>query len=162
MAAVQVAKALGARVLATAGNEVKLEKARALGADATVNHTTGDVLKEVRRFTDRRGVGVVIEHPGGATWERSILALAHGGRLVTCGATTGPTGTTDLLRLFAKQLSLLGSYMGSKAELLDVATLFFERRLKAVVHAVLPLAEARQAHEMMEASLHFGKIVLVP
>ncbi len=162
MAAIQVAKALGARVLATAGDDVKLEKARALGADATVNHATGDVLKEVRRFTERRGVDVVVEHPGGATWERSILALAHGGRLVTCGGTTGPTGATDLLRLFAKQLSLLGSYMGSKAELLDVAALFFQRRLRAAVHAVLPLAQAREAHEMMEASRHFGKIVLVP
>jgi NADPH:quinone reductase-like Zn-dependent oxidoreductase len=162
MAAIQIAKALGARVLATAGNEAKLEKASALGADATVNHASGDVAKEVRRFTERKGVDVVFEHTGGATWERSVQSLAHGGRLVTCGATTGPIGATDLLRLFAKQLSVLGSYMGSKAELLDVARLFFERRVKAVVHEVLPLAEARRAHEDLEASRHFGKIVLVP
>jgi NADPH:quinone reductase-like Zn-dependent oxidoreductase len=162
MAAIQIARALGARVLATAGDDAKLEKARGLGADATVNHATGDVLKEVRRLTERRGVDVVVEHPGAATWERSILALAHGGRLVTCGATTGPVGATDLLRLFAKQLSLFGSYMGTKAELLDVARLFFDRRVRPAVHAVLPLADAREAHEMMEASRHFGKIVLVP
>jgi NADPH:quinone reductase-like Zn-dependent oxidoreductase len=160
MAAIQIAKALGARVVATAGTDAKLERARELGADLAVNHRTGDVVAEVRRFTGKRGVDVVVEHPGEATWARSILALAHGGRLVTCGATTGPQAVTDLRRLFAKQLSLLGSYMGSKADLLDVARLFFERRLRAVVHAVLPLAEARRAHEMMEASEHFGKIVL--
>lgn len=162
MAAIQIAKALGARVLATAGDDAKLERARALGADAAVNHASGDVPEEVRRFTERRGVDVVFEHTGSVTWERSVQSLAHGGRLVTCGATTGPIGATDLRRLFAKQLSILGSYMGSKAEFLDVAQLFFERRVKAVVHDVLPLAEARRAHEEIEASRHFGKIVLVP
>jgi len=161
-AAIQIAKVRGARVVATAGDEAKLEKARSLGADATVSHTAGDVAKEARRFTEGKGVDVVFEHAGAATWERSILSLAHGGRLVTCGATTGPVGATDLLRLFAKQLSVLGSYMGSKAELLDVASLFFGRKVKAVVHAVLPLVDARKAHEEMEASRHFGKIVLVP
>jgi NADPH:quinone reductase-like Zn-dependent oxidoreductase len=160
MAAIQIAKALGARVVATAGSDAKLERARELGADLAVNHRTGDVVAEVRRFTGKKGVDVVIEHPGEATWERSILALAHGGRLVTCGATTGPHAVTDLRRVFAKQLSLLGSYMGSKADLLDVAVLFFERRLQAVVHAVMPLAEARRAHEALEASQQFGKIVL--
>jgi NADPH:quinone reductase-like Zn-dependent oxidoreductase len=162
MAAVQIAKVLGARVIATAGSEEKLAKARELGADVTVNHTTGDVVAEVRRVTFKRGVDVVVEHPGAATWERSILCLAQGGRLVTCGATTGPEGKTEIRHLFAKQLSLLGSYMGSKADLLDVARLFFDRRVRAVVHAVLPLAEARRAHVMMEASEHFGKLVLVP
>jgi NADPH:quinone reductase-like Zn-dependent oxidoreductase len=160
MAAIQIAKALGARVVATAGSDAKLERARELGADLSVNHRTGDVVAEVRRLTGKRGVDVVIEHPGEATWERSILALAHGGRLVTCGATTGSHAVTDLRRLFAKQLSLLGSYMGSKADLLDVARLFFARRLRAVIHVVLPLTEARRAHETMEASEHFGKIVL--
>jgi NADPH:quinone reductase-like Zn-dependent oxidoreductase len=102
----------------------------------------------------------VVEHVGEATWERSILSLAPRGRLVTCGATTGPRGATDLRQVFAKQLSIMGTYMGSKAELLRVADLFFARRLRTVVHAVLPLGEARRAHEMMEASEHFGKIVL--
>ena len=102
----------------------------------------------------------MVEHVGQATWERSILCLAHRGRLVTCGATTGPAGATELRYLFSKQLSLLGSYMGSKAELLEAAALYFAHKLRPVVHAVLPLAEARQAHEMMERSEHFGKIVL--
>jgi NADPH:quinone reductase-like Zn-dependent oxidoreductase len=162
MAAVQIAKVLGARVIATAGNEEKLGKARELGADAVVNHTSGDVVAEARRFTSKKGVDVVIEHPGASTWERSILSLAHGGRLVTCGATTGPEGRTDIRHVFAKQLSLLGSYMGSKADLLDAARLFFDGRLRPVIHAALPLAQARRAHETMEASEHFGKLVLVP
>lgn len=160
MAAVQLAKALGARVIATAGSEAKLERARGLGADEVVNHHASDVVEEVRRLTGKKGADVVVEHVGRATWERSILALARGGRLVTCGATTGPQGATDLRHLFAKQLSLLGSYMGSKAELLDAAALFFARKVKTVVHEALPLDEARRAHEAMEKSEHFGKIVL--
>ncbi len=160
MAAIQVAKVFGARVIATAGSDAKLELARGLGADDVINHRTGDVVAEVKRLTGKKGVDVVIEHVGEATWERSILALAHRGRLVSCGATTGPNGATELRYLFSKQLSLFGSYMGSKAELLEVAHLFFERRLRTIVHETLPLTEARRAHEMMEASEHFGKIVL--
>jgi NADPH:quinone reductase-like Zn-dependent oxidoreductase len=160
MAAVQLAKVLGARVIATAGSDAKLEQARRLGADEALNHHAADVVAEVKRLTGKKGADVVVEHVGQATWERSVLALARGGRLVTCGATTGPQGATDLRHLFARQLSLLGSYMGSKAELLDASALYFERKVKTVVHAVLPLAEARRAHEMMEASEHFGKIVL--
>jgi NADPH:quinone reductase-like Zn-dependent oxidoreductase len=160
MAAIQVAKHFGARVIATAGTEAKLERAREIGADEAIDHRTADVVAEVRRLTGKKGVEVVVEHVGQATWERSILALAPRGRLVTCGATTGPAAATDLRYVFAKQLTLMGSYMGSKAELLDAALLFFAGRLRPVVHAVLPLAEARRAHEMLEASEHFGKIVL--
>jgi NADPH:quinone reductase-like Zn-dependent oxidoreductase len=160
MAAIQVAKAFGARVIATAGTESKLEQARQLGADAVVNHHEGDVVAEVRRLTGKKGADVVVEHVGEATWERSILSLARRGRLVTCGATTGPRGETSLSHLFSKQLSLLGSYMGSKAELLEAAEMFFAGRFTTAVHEVLPLAEARRAHELMEASQHFGKIVL--
>lgn len=160
MAAVQVAKLHGARVIATAGTDAKLEQARLLGADEIVNHRTADVVAEVRRLTGKKGADVVVEHVGEATWERSILAMAHRGRLVTCGATTGPNGATDLRHLFAKQLTLLGSYMGSKADLLEAASHLFAGRLRTVIHAVLPLEEARRAHEMMEASEHFGKIVL--
>jgi NADPH:quinone reductase-like Zn-dependent oxidoreductase len=160
MAALQVAKHLGARVIATAGSPAKLEQARALGADDVINHRTADVVAEVKRLTGRKGVEVVVEHVGQETWERSILSLAHRGRLVTCGATTGAQGATELRHLFARQLSLLGSYMGSKAELLEAAPLLFAGRLRPVIHAVLPLLEARRAHEMMEASEHFGKIVL--
>lgn len=160
MAAIQVAKHFGARVIATAGTEAKLERARETGADDVINHRTADVGAEVRRLTGKKGVEVVVEHVGQATWERSILALAPRGRLVTCGATTGPAAATDLRYVFAKQLTLLGSYMGGKAELLDAARLFFAGRLRPIVHAVLPLAESRRAHEMLEASEHFGKIVL--
>jgi NADPH:quinone reductase-like Zn-dependent oxidoreductase len=160
MAAVQVARLMGARVIATAGRVDKLERARALGADEVVDHHRQDVVAEVRRLTAKKGVEVVIEHVGQASWERSILCLANRGRLVTCGATTGPQGTTDLRHLFARQLSLLGSYMGSKAELHAAARHYFEGRLRPVVHEVLALADARRAHEKIEASDHFGKLVL--
>ena len=160
MAAIQVAKHFGARVIATAGHAAKLARAREIGADEVIDHRTADVVAEVRRLTGRKGVEVVVEHVGRATWERSILALAPRGRLVTCGATTGPAAATDLRYVFAKQLTLMGSYMGSKAELLEAARLFFAGRLRPIVFAVLPLGEARRAHEMLEASEHFGKIVL--
>jgi NADPH:quinone reductase-like Zn-dependent oxidoreductase len=160
MAAIQIAKLMGARVIATAGGEKKLELARSLGADAVVDHYRGDVVAEVKRFTSKKGVEIVIEHTGEKTWERSILSLAHRGRLVTCGATSGPKGSTDLRFVFAKHLSLMGSYMGSRADLLQAAPHFFAGRLKTHVHATLPLEAAADAHRMMEASEHFGKIVL--
>lgn len=160
MAAVQIAKLFGARVIATAGSDAKCHKAKALGADHVIDHRGQDVVTEVKALTGKKGVEVVIEHVGEATWEKSILALAQRGRLVTCGATTGPNGRTELRHLFSKQLTLMGSYMGSKAELLEAAPHFFAGRLRPAVHEVLPLAEARRAHEIMEASEHFGKIVL--
>ena len=162
MAAIQIAKLFGARVIATAGSAAKLAKARELGADEVIHHYEADVVNEVKRLTGKKGVEIVIEHVGQATWERSILALAQRGRLVTCGATSGPSATTELRYLFSKQLSLLGSYIGSKAELLEAASHFFAGRLRPIVHATLPLAEARRGHEMMEASEQFGKIVLRP
>jgi NADPH:quinone reductase-like Zn-dependent oxidoreductase len=160
MAAVQIARLHGARVIATAGGAAKVEKARALGADEVLDHHQADVVAEVRRLTGKKGADVVIEHVGAATWERSVLSLGFRGRLVTCGATTGAAGATPLRHVFARQLSLHGSYMGSKADLLAAAAAFFEGRLRPVVHEVLPLAEAARAHAMMEASQHFGKIVL--
>jgi len=160
MAAIQIAKLLGAKVIATAGGEDKLELAKRLGADAVVDHYKGDVVAEVKRLTSKKGVEVVIEHTGEKTWERSVQSLAHRGRLVTCGATSGPKGATDLRFLFSKHLSLMGSYMGSRADLLAAAPHFFAGRLKTIVHATLPLAKAQEAHRMMEASEHFGKIVL--
>jgi NADPH:quinone reductase-like Zn-dependent oxidoreductase len=162
VAAIQIAKLFGARVIATAGSDRKLDQAKFLGADHVVHHHRDDVVAEVRRLTGKKGVEIVVEHVGQATWERSIQCLAYRGRLVTCGATTGAAGTTELRYVFAKQLSILGSYMGGKAELLDAADFFFARKLRTVVHATLPLADARRAHEMMEASEHFGKIVLLP
>lgn len=160
MAAIQIAKLMGARVIATAGGEKKLELARSLGADAVVDHYTQDVVAEVKKFTSKKGVEIVIEHTGEKTWERSIRSLAYRGRLVTCGNTSGPNGATDLRFLFAKQLNLMGSYMGSRADLLAAAPHFFAGRLKTHVHTSLPLADAAGAHRMMEASEHFGKIVL--
>lgn len=159
---IQVAKLRGARVIATAGSDEKLEKARELGADEVVNYTREDWPKEVRRLTNRRGVDVVFEHTGAETWPGSILALAKNGRLVTCGATSGFDARTDLRQVFYRHLTLLGSFMGSKAELLD-AMKFVERgTIRAVVDRVLPLAEARRAHELMEDRAQFGKLVLVP
>jgi NADPH:quinone reductase-like Zn-dependent oxidoreductase len=160
MAAIQVAKLLGARVIATAGTEAKLARARELGADHVVSHHQGDVVEAVKRATDKKGVDVVIEHVGQASWERSIRSLAHRGRLVTCGATTGFDASTDLRYIFAKQLSILGSYMGTKADLLEVARPFLDGRLKAVVDTVVPLADARHAHALLESGTPFGKVVL--
>ena len=159
-AAVQIAKYLGARVIATAGNPEKRAAAELLGADHVLDHGRDDIVAEVKRLTGKKGVEVVFEHVGKSTWERSILCLAHKGRLVTCGATTGPEATTDLRFLFSKQLTLMGTYMGSKGELLEVAALLFEGKLHSVVDSVLPLALARKAHERLEKSDHFGKIVL--
>jgi NADPH:quinone reductase-like Zn-dependent oxidoreductase len=158
---IQVAKLRGARVIATAGSDEKLAKARELGADETINYTNEDWPKEVRRLTDRRGVDVVFEHTGAETWPGSILSLAKNGRLVTCGATSGFDARTDIRQLFYRHLTFLGSFMGSKAELLD-AMKFVERgAIRAVVDRTLPLQEARRAHELMEDRAQFGKLVLV-
>lgn len=160
-AAIQIAKVLGARVLATSG-PAKMDATRALGAEQVFDHYAGDFSKEVRAATGGRGVDIVIEHVGEATWDRSVRTLARGGRLVICGATTGYKAAIDLRHLFARQLSLLGSYMGRKQELLDAAPMFFDGRLKPVVDKVLPLSDIRSAHERLEASQQFGKIVVVP
>jgi NADPH:quinone reductase-like Zn-dependent oxidoreductase len=159
-AAIQIARLHGARVFATAGTDEKLARARDLGAHEGINHHTQDLPAEIRRLTDGRGVHVVVEHVGQATWERSVKVLARGGRLVTCGATTGHEGRIDLRFLFSRQLSLLGSYMGTKAELLRGAQFFFAGSLRPVVDRTYPLAEAAEAHRHLEAGTQFGKIVL--
>ncbi|HEY0081017.1 MAG TPA: zinc-binding dehydrogenase [Pyrinomonadaceae bacterium] len=157
---IQIAKLRGARVIATAGSEAKLERARELGADEVINYTRADWPKEVRRLTGKKGVEVVFEHTGAETWPGSILSLAKNGRLVTCGATSGFDASTDLRQVFYRHLSLLGSFMGSKAELLD-AMKFVERgQIRGVVDRTLPLAEARRAHELIEDRAQFGKLVL--
>lgn len=160
-AAIQVAKAHGARVFATAG-PAKLEQARAIGADEAIDHYAENFAQRVRDLTGGNGVDVVIEHVGEATWERSVRSLARGGRLVTCGATTGPRASLDLRHLFARQLSLLGSYMGAKQELISAAELFFKGVLRPVIDEVLPLSAAVIAHERLESGGQFGKIVLKP
>jgi NADPH:quinone reductase-like Zn-dependent oxidoreductase len=159
-AAIQVAKFFAARVIATAGTLEKLEKARQLGADHTIDHKTQKIREEVRRITNKRGVDVVVEHVGTATWDESLASLAPAGRLVTCGATTGYDAKIDLRFLFSRQLSLLGSYMGAKDELQTVMKLVAAGRLKPVVDRVFPLEEAAAAHAYLEAGRQFGKVVL--
>lgn len=160
-AAIQIAGRHGARVIATAGTNEKLVKARQLGACHVINHTTEDLPARVREFTHGRGVDVVFEHVGTATWDRSLKSLTRGGRLVTCGATTGHEAGLDLRVLFVRQISLLGSYMGRKAELLRAARFFFAGDLRPIVDRTFPLAEAADAQRRLEAREQFGKIVLV-
>jgi NADPH:quinone reductase-like Zn-dependent oxidoreductase len=160
--AIQIAKLRGARVITTASSDEKLAKARDLGADELINYTQAEWPKEVRRLTDRKGVDVVVEHTGAETWPGSISSLKNNGRLVTCGATSGFDAQTDLRQVFYRHLTLLGSFMGSKAELLEAMKFVSEKKIRAVVDRVLPLREARQAHELIEDRAQFGKVVLQP
>ncbi len=162
IAAIQIAKMFHARVITTAGDEKKLEKARALGADYGINHYQQKISQEVRKITNKEGVDIVVEHVGVATWEESMKSLKPGGAIVTCGATTGPNVAFDLRFLFSRQLSMLGSYMGTMGELHDVLSHVFAGRLKPVVDRTFPLKDARAAHEYLEASQMFGKVVLNP
>jgi len=159
---IQIAKLRGARVIATASSDEKLAKARELGADEIVNYTRDDWPKEVRKLTNGRGVDVVFEHTGEATWAGSIISLKKGGRLVTCGATSGFDARTDLRQVFYRHLTILGSMMGSKAELLAAMKFIKSGQIRAVVDRTLPLAEAGKAHELMEDRAQFGKLVLMP
>jgi NADPH:quinone reductase-like Zn-dependent oxidoreductase len=159
-AALAIAKALGARVLATSSSEEKLERARELGADAVVNHATGDVRAVVKEVTGGPGVDVVVEHVGEATWATSLAAVRPRGRVVVCGATTGPNPPAQLHRVWWKQLDVLGSTMGTRADFEAVLELVLSGRARPVVDAVFPLAEARAAHERLEAGEQLGKIVL--
>lgn len=159
---IQVAKLRGARVIATASSDVKLEKALALGADDAVNYSNPDWPKEVKRLTNRRGVAVVFEHTGAATWPGSIASLKTNGRLVTCGATSGFAAETDLRQVFYRHLTILGSFMGSKSELLEAMKFIASGKIRAVVDQILPLAEARRAHELMGDRAQFGKLILTP
>ena len=162
IAAIQIAKLFHCHVITTAGNESKLEKARALGADHGIDHYKQKISEEVRRITNKQGVDIVIEHVGAATWDESVKSLKSGGKLVTCGATTGPVVGIDLRHLFARQLSLLGSYMGTMGELHEVLGHVFAGRLKPVVDRTFPLHEIRAAHEYLEKSQMFGKVVVNP
>jgi len=159
-AAIQIAKAAGARVIATAGTKEKVIKGKELGADSMILHSENDIADEVKRMTNRRGVDVVFEHVGQATWDQSLRSLAPGGRLVTCGATTGFDAKIDLRFLFVRQLSILGSFMGSKAELFSALELFRRGLLKPVIDVVLPLEKCAEAHARLENREQFGKIVL--
>jgi NADPH:quinone reductase-like Zn-dependent oxidoreductase len=161
-AAIQVAKLFGARVITTVSSQDRVSNAIELGADDVIIYTKKDIYSEITRLTEKKGVEVVIEHVGPATWEKSILSLARNGRLVTCGATTGPIVKMDLRYLFSKHLSLLGSYMGSKAELIQVLKYFPKKKLKPVVDRVVALKDIQTAHRLMEERKQFGKIVITP
>ena len=162
IAAIQIAKLFNAIVIATAGDERKTQKARELGADYVINHYKQKVGDEARRLTGKAGVDIVIEHVGTATWDESLKALKPGGTLVTCGATTGFDAHVDLRFLFSRQLALLGSYMGTMGELREVLKHVFAGRLEPVVDSTFPLREIRAAHEYLEKSQMFGKVVLNP
>ena len=159
---IQIARLRGARVITTAGSDEKLAKARDFGADETINYTNDDWPKEVKRITNGRGVDVVFEHTGATTWPGSIVSLKKGGRLVTCGATSGFEAQTDLRHVFYRHLTILGSMMGSKADLLAAMKFIESGQIRAVVDRTLPLVEARKAHALMEDRAQFGKLVLVP
>jgi NADPH:quinone reductase-like Zn-dependent oxidoreductase len=160
--AIQIAKMFQCRVIATAGGEEKLAKARALGADHVIDHYQQDISAEVKKLTGKRGVDVVVEHVGAATWAKSVESLAPAGRLVTCGATTGFDAHVDLRYLFSKQYSLLGSFMGTMGELHQVLKFVFRGQLKPVIDRVYPLSEIREAHERLERKEQFGKVVVTP
>jgi NADPH:quinone reductase-like Zn-dependent oxidoreductase len=161
IAAVQIAKLFNAKVIATAGDEQKLAKAFQLGADFGINHYKQSISGEVKKITGG-GVDIVFEHVGSATWLESMKSMKPGGKLVTCGATTGFDAKFDIRFLFARQLSFLGSYMGTMGELHEVVRHVFSGKLKPVVDRSFPLKEARAAHEYLESSSQFGKVVLVP
>ena len=162
VAAIQIAKLHGARVIATASSAAKLARAKALGADAGIDYTAQDFVAECRALTDKRGVDVVFEHIGGDVFAKSLRAVRNGGRIVTCGATAGFDPAIDLRQIFFRQVEVLGSTMGSKADLLAVQQHVAAGRLVPVVHEVLPLARAADAHRMLEDRAAIGKLVLVP
>jgi NADPH:quinone reductase-like Zn-dependent oxidoreductase len=161
-AAVQIAKLAGARVIATAGSDEKCQKAKASGADEVIDYTLEDFSRKSRALTNGRGVDIVFEHIGPETWSKSVTSLAKNGKLVTCGATTGSETKLDLRYIYSRQLSVLGSMMGCRSELLTLLRLVGSKKLKPVIDTSLPLSEARKAQEMMLQRKHFGKILLVP
>lgn len=160
MMAVQMAKLAGAHVITTVGSEEKVPKAKNLGADAVINHSKEKVAERVKALTERHGVDVVIEHIGPDVWDSCLESLAKGGRLITCGATTGGDVKLNLRYMYARQLTIKGSYMGTRAELVKAAELVGQGRLIPVIDRTFPLQEARQAQDLMLQRQFFGKIVL--
>jgi len=160
LAAMRIAKQLGATVIATSSSDAKLERARELGADFTLNHQTLKIAREVRALTGKRGVDVVVENVGEATWGESLRSLAKGGRVVTCGGTSGPQLVTDVRPLFWHQFTILGSTMGNAAEYREVVRQLGLGRLRPIVDAVYPLARAREAYERLERAEQVGKVTV--
>ncbi len=159
---IQIARLAGARVIATAGGEAKMRAALELGADHVVNHSEGGWAREVRALTGGKGVDVVFEHVGQATWEQSLQALARGGRLVTCGGHSGFDVKINLWHLFVKEQTLIGSFAGSRQDFLDVMELARRSRLKQVVQEVVSFEDLPRAQEMLRERRVFGKLVLDP
>jgi NADPH:quinone reductase-like Zn-dependent oxidoreductase len=159
-AGLAIAKALGARTIATSSSDAKLARAHELGADVTVNHATGDVKAVVKEATGGRGADVVVDHVGAATWRTSLDVAAREGRITVCGATSGPNPQAALHRVWWKQLSILGSTMGTRADFAGAYELVTSGRAKPVIDEVLPLSEIRAAHARLEAGEQLGKIVL--
>jgi len=159
-AAVQIAKLCGARVLVTSSSDAKLERARQLGADVSINYAKEDWESAVYEKTAKRGVDVVLENVGAQTWKQSLRSLRKGGRLVTCGATTGPIAETDIRIVFWKQIHIIGSTMANRREFNDVMRLFFAGRLKAIVDEIVPLKDGAAAQRRLAEGRQFGKIVL--
>jgi NADPH:quinone reductase-like Zn-dependent oxidoreductase len=160
VAAIQIAKLHNATVIAAAGSEAKLERAKELGADFFINYEKQNFREEVRKLTGKRGVDIVFEHVGEKTWDDSIKSLAQGGRLATCGATTGHQAVTDLRYVFYRNLKIFGNLMGSKGDLLHLTEFFKTGQLRTVIDRVLPLSEAREAHRLLAQREQFGKVVL--
>ncbi|HXO85825.1 MAG TPA: zinc-binding dehydrogenase [Gemmatimonadales bacterium] len=160
LTALRIAKLFGARVIATSSDDAKLAAAKQLGADVTLNHKTQKVSQEIRALTNKRGVDVVIENVGAATWDESLRSLRRGGRLVTCGATSGPQVNLDLRRLFWHHWSLLGSTMGNAAEYAEIVRRLSNGELRPIVDRVFPLARAREGYERLERGEQLGKIVI--
>jgi NADPH:quinone reductase-like Zn-dependent oxidoreductase len=161
-AAIQISKAAGAHVFAVAGSEEKLKKAAQLGADVLLDYNTQDLAKEVRSRTNGRGADIVFEHVGAAVWQQAMKCLGKNGRLVTCGATTGPKVEIDLRFFFTQQIAILGAYMGARHELLQCLRLIERRVFQPVVDSVFPLEKLREAQERMAKREMFGKIVITP
>jgi NADPH:quinone reductase-like Zn-dependent oxidoreductase len=160
VAAIQIAKLAGAFVIATSTSEEKLDRALKLGADAGIHSPPQDIVKSTHKLTGGRMADIAVEHVGPAVFDAVIKSLKPGGRLVTCGSTTGPDVSLDMRYLFSRQLQILGSKMGTQAEMREVARLVAAGRVKPVVDKVFPLTEARQAHEYLALKKQFGKVVL--
>ena len=160
LTAMRIAKLQGARVIVTSSSDAKLAAAKQLGADITLNHRTQKVSQEIRALTNKRGVDVVVENVGAATWDESLRSLCRGGRLVTCGATTGPQVGIDIRRLFWHQWSILGSTMGNAAEYAEVVRRLAQGELRPIVDRVYPLARARDAYERLAKAEQLGKVVV--
>jgi NADPH:quinone reductase-like Zn-dependent oxidoreductase len=162
IAAIQIAKLYWARVFATASTDEKLQKAKKLGADILINYKEKDFAEEIRSITVKRGVDIIFEHVGAEQWDKNMLALSRGGRLITCGATSGPNVHVDLRHVYSRQLSIIGSYMGGKRDLFDIFRFVAQGKLKPVIDSIYPLQELRKAEEKMQDRNVFGKIVIRP